>query len=583
MVNIIQGNSMSMLYTTGVRWILVLLAGYILIKAIMSLLSTRATPEVWAYLHIENGDSLPITHWENVIGRSSSVDLRIKNRSISRNHSLLIRNKDGTWIYEDLDSMNGSLINGEEAQGREKIICEVGDEITMGSVSFTLFPISLEEQRNNKQMREMDKEPVSPWKILVALSIFQVLTVIQLIIGLGDRYIPMVAVCFFVLMIMMWFYVFGFRALGSRGFELEIIAFFLSTISLAVVASSVPDMVFKQLVTIVIGIIIFVSMCIFLRNLKRAKLIRPLLIILSVGILIVNLVFGTLKYGAVNWLEIGGISFQPSEIVKLAFIWIGAATLDELYQKRNLTIFMVFSGFCLASLAIMGDFGTASIYFVTFLMISFLRSGDFSRIALTLSGALLFGIMILRFKPYIADRFSAWGHVWEFADSLGYQQTRTMTASASGGLAGLGAGNGMLRHVAAADTDLVFGMVVEEWGIIIAALMVLCIITFLLFTNNSILAGRSTFYSIAACGATTILIFQTMLNVFGALDFFPLTGVTFPFVSHGGTSMAVSWGMLAFLKAADMRKNASLAISNRVKHIIVDRDIPEKDEVNIDA
>ncbi|MBK5253630.1 MAG: FtsW/RodA/SpoVE family cell cycle protein [Peptostreptococcaceae bacterium] len=583
MLNIIQSYSISMLYTTGVRWVLVLLAGYILIKSIRSLLSTRATPEVWAYLHIENGDSLPITHWENVIGRSSSVDLRIKDKSVSRNHSLLIRNKDGTWIYEDLGSTNGSSINDEEANEREKMLCEIGDEIKMGSVSCTLFPISLEEQKNNKQMREMDKEPVSPWKIIVALSFFQILTVIQLIIGLGDRYIPMVSVSFFILMLIMWFYVFGFRALGSRGFELEIMAFFLSTISLAIVASSAPEMVFKQLIAIGIGIVLFVFMCIFLRNLKRAKFIRPMLIILSVAILVVNLVFGTLKYGAVNWLEIGGISFQPSEIVKLAFIWIGAATLDELYQKRNLTIFMVFSGFCLASLAIMGDFGTASIYFVTFLLISFLRSGDVSRMALTIGGAILLGIMVIRFKPYIADRFSAWGHVWEFADSLGYQQTRTMTASANGGLAGLGAGNGMLRHVAAANTDLVFGMVVEEWGIIIAALMVLCIIALLLFTSNSILAGRSTFYSIAACGATTMLIFQTMLNVFGALDFFPLTGVTFPFVSHGGTSMAVSWGMLSFLKAADMRKNASLAINNRVKNIIVDKDISEEDEVGLDA
>ena len=135
-----------------------------------------------------------------------------------------------------------------------------------------------------------------------------------------------------------------------------------------------------------------------------------------------------------------------------------------------------------------------------------------------------------------------------------------MMCIASGGLLGLGAGNGSLKYIPAADTDLVFGYVMEEWGFIIAVLLVLCIITLSLFAVNSIIAGRSTFYTIGACGAATMFLFQTMLNIFGAVDLFPLTGVTFPFVSVGGTSMITSWAMLAYFKAADMRKDASLAI-----------------------
>ena len=170
------------------------------------------------------------------------------------------------------------------------------------------------------------------------------------------------------------------------------------------------------------------------------------------------------------------------------------------------------------------------------------------------------GIMVLRFKPYVADRFATWGHVWEFADSTGYQQTRTMAFGAGGGLLGLGAGNGSMKDVGASNTDLVFGFVMEEWGFIIAVLLVLCLITLCLFAVNSIVAGRSTFFTIGACGAATMLLVQTMLNVFGAVDLFPLTGVTFPLVSTGGTSMVTSWAMLAYFKAADMRADASLAI-----------------------
>lgn len=221
---------------------------------------------------------------------------------------------------------------------------------------------------------------------------------------------------------------------------------------------------------------------------------------------------------------------------------------------------MGFSVFCLGCLALMGDFGTALIFFVTFLVISFLRSGDFSKIILILGASGLMGMMVLRFKPYISRRFDTWGHVWDDPTGGGFQQVQTMTASASGGLPGLGAGNGKFSQVAASPTDLVFGLLSEEWGLIIAILAVLCIITLGVFAVRSIIAGRSTYYSIAACAATSMFIFQTILNVFGSVDLLPLTGVTFPFVSSGGTSMLASWGLLSFLKAADTRQNASFAI-----------------------
>ena len=135
-----------------------------------------------------------------------------------------------------------------------------------------------------------------------------------------------------------------------------------------------------------------------------------------------------------------------------------------------------------------------------------------------------------------------------------------MCAAASGGLVGVGAGKGWLEGVFAANTDLVFGMLCEEWGLIIALLSVACIVTLAVFAVRCTKAGRSTFYTIAACAATSLLVFQSILNIFGSVDLLPLTGVTLPFVSHGGSSMVSAWGLLAFLKAADTRQNASFAI-----------------------
>ena len=548
--------------TTVFRWIFVVLAAYILLISIVSLLSTRATPEIWGYYMVEGGGSFPITHWENVIGRSKTADIRIPLATVSNNHALLIRKDEEEWVFRDLGSTSGSSINGYGLDSNKRYLVGAGDEIGMGGVTSTVTPPSIEEARNNNYMRRLDKEPVAPWKILIAITFFQLMTIIQLILGMGSKITAGALISILLLTVLMWAYVMFFKSMGSKGFEMEMIAFFMSTINLAVTASSDPDSVVKEFIAIVLGVALMVFMCIVLRDLERTKSIKPILIGLAVAAMLINLVFGDAKFGATNWIRIGGISLQPSELVKLAFIVIGAGTLEELYDRKNTIVYAVFSFFCLACLALMSDFGTALIFFATYLVVGFLRSGDLSRMSLTAVAAGAMGLMVLKFKPYIASRFDAWGHVWEpeYMNDLGYQQTRTMSFGAGGGLLGLGAGNGSLKQVGASNTDLVFGFVMEEWGFIIAVLLVLCIATLSIFAVMSIVAGRSTFYTILACGAATMFLVQTMLNVFGAIDLFPLTGVTFPFVSTGGTSLLTSWAMLAYFKAADMRRDASLAV-----------------------
>lgn len=534
------------------------LSAFILIRQIRSLLQARNPSEIWAYLGCPDGSSVPLTHWENLIGRGRGCDIILNLTSVSRSHATLIRDSDGIWKYNDLNSKNGSKINGNPV--KKATVLKAGDVLTIGGSDFTLYPVSLQERMSNIERRRRKTRPVSPWPSLVALSIFQLLAVIQFKISLGENFPANLPIAFALLCGLMWFYVIFMRVLKRVGFEMEIIAFFLSTLSLAVTASAYPGSVFKQAVCVILGLGLFFGLCWYLRDLNRAKKITYILMAVSVFLLIINLALGTIKYGAQNWVQIGGFSFQPSELVKIVFVYVGAATLDELQQRKNLTIFMAFSVFCLGCLAIMGDFGTAIIFFVTFLVISFLRSGDFSKLILIVGAAGLMGLMVLRFKPYIGARFETWGHVWEDPTAGGFQQVQTMTSAASGGLLGLGAGEGNLSDVAAASTDLVFGLLSEEWGLIIAILSVLCIITLGIFAVRAIIAGRSTYYSIAACAATSMFIFQTILNVFGSVDLLPLTGVTFPFVSSGGTSMIASWGLLAFLKAADTRQNASFAI-----------------------
>ena len=546
-------------FTTLVRFLFPILALMILIRTIHSLLTVPCLPEVWAYLTLPNGAQEPLTHWENILGRGGNSDVILNYPVVSRQHAALIRREDDTWTAYDLGSKGGVTVNGRAVADSAPV--QYGDVIGLGGVETVLLPLSPEEKAQRRQRRRAYR-PVSPWLGLILLTVFQVLTAVQLTISEGENATAVIPLTFLLLTGVMWLYFLVLRACRQVGFEMETIAFFLSTLSLAVTASSNTGALLKQFLCVAMGLAGFLVLGIFLRDLDRAKKIRWLMAGAAIALAAVTLLPGVpTQYGAANWLTIAGVSVQPSELAKICYIFAGAATLERLFHKRNLGLFILLTGVCLGCLALMSDFGTAAIFFVTFLVIAYLRSGDWATLALICGGGVFAVLTVLSLKPYILRRFATWGHAWQNASTgSGYQQTRTMASAASGGLVGVGPGEGWLHNVAAGDTDLVFGMLCEEWGLIIALLAVGSVITLAVFAVRACRAGRSSFYVIAACAATSMMVFQTCLNVFGAVDILPLTGVTFPFVSNGGTSMISSWGLLAFLKATDTRPNASFAI-----------------------
>ena len=399
-----------------------------------------------------------------------------------------------------------------------------------------------------------------PGLTLFFLTLFQLFTAFQFVTHLDADAMSSAVLGFTALIGIEWLLFLALRLARRSGYEVETLAFFLTTIGFAVIASDNPANLTKQLICLLGGIVIYLIIGWSLRDLSRAKRFRYLAAVGGLLLLAVNLVFGTEMYGAKNWIYIGSFSFQPSELVKLCFIYVGASTMDRIVTKRNLILFIIYSAAVCGCLALMNDFGTALIFFVAFLVIAFLRSGSFATVALACAATGFAGVLAVRFRPHILKRFATWGHAWDYALSSGYQQTRAMMCIASGGLLGLGAGNGWLKYVAAADTDLVFGFVCEEWGLILGIVMVVAIVILGVFVVRSAKVGRSSFYTIGACAAVSILVIQTILNCLGTVDILPFTGVTFPFLSNGGTSMIGAWGLLAFVKAADTRQNASFAV-----------------------
>lgn len=503
----------------------------------------------------------PVLYWENSIGRSRSCDIVLPDATMSRDHAVLMRREEG-WFIIDTNSKAGTFVNGRKLKPTARARIHPGDTIAMGSSALSLRQTSEADLKKNRlSLLGMGKRAASPFGTFLLMIFVQVLMAVQCCFAPEEEdaiftFQPLLLLGA-LLVVDAALYLFSMKGLGRVSFEVETVALLFSGIGLFLLAGDSIDTALTQLVAMFLGILVFCTLIWFMGDLERVTKWRLPLAVCAVGLLAVTLVIGTSINGSKNWIFIGPISIQPSELAKIFFIFGGAATLDKLQTTRNLTEFIVLAALCGGCLVLMKDLGSAAVFFVTFLIIAFMRSGSIRTIALACSAVVIGLFMFLKAKPYAAARFLGWRHVWEHInDNYGYQQSRTLTYAASGGFFGTGLGNGYLHNVAAGNSDLVFGMMAEELGLLLALVTAAAVVLWIFYVRSDVTRSRSTFYSISACAAAGILLFQSLLNIFGPLDVIPLTGVTLPLISAGGSSMISVWGMLAFIKASDERTYA---------------------------
>ena len=540
------------------KYVLVIVSVALLLRCIRSLLHEQVEPEIWGYLRVGE-EKRPLTHWENLIGRSLSADVRVAAPGVKRSHAVLRRGGSGKWRVYDVFSRGGVWV-GKEKAGSNGLPVTTGSVINIGGQKLRFQEVTPANREKLDARRKRASSGVSPAGTVLLLTLFQLTLLTQHCLSPKQENLKAVALAFTALIALEWSCYHFMRFLNRSGFEIETLAFYLTSLGMSVAASSAPDELLKQLLITILAVLLFVGTGWWLRDLERTMAARSTVVIGAVMLMLVNIVFSDAVLGARNWLTLGGLSLQPSELVKVAYIYAGASTLDRLFRRNNLWMFILFSGFCVITLALIGDFGTALIFFVTFLVMSYLRSGSISTVFLAIAGAAMAAFLAVSIKPYIARRFATWGHVWEDVYGAGFQQTRAMSAAASGGFFGKGAGSGWLKDIFAANTDMVFAMICEEQGLVTGFIMVAAVLVLALFAVRSARLGRSAYYSIASCAAMSMLLAQLSLNVFGSLDILPFTGVTFPFVSRGGTSLLCCWMLMAFIKSADNRKDASFAV-----------------------
>ena len=544
-------------YIDFLRIALPMLAMLLMLRCFLPMLTFRREPEIWAWLNLADGSQVPVTHWETVIGRSKSCDVTFSLGTVSRNHAVLTRYDDGSWTISDAGSRGGTFVNNRQIE-----ICALKptDRINIGGVEMQLQPITARQEVRQAELRTKAASGWDSITNLMLLTLLQCMMFIGFLLRGEQEHLLNILQGFGGIMLCQWILYLFYAVIRRKSFDVETIAFFLCTMGMAAIATVRPGEAGKQLIAMILGVLIFLFLGWSLRDLERAKNIRYFAVAAGVGFLVITLVFGTEYYGAKNWLIIGGMSLQPSELSKVCFVFAGASTMDRIMSKRNLILFIAYSVVICGLLALMNDFGTALIFFCAFLVIAYLRSGSMGTVALAITALAFAGVIALKIAPHALQRFSTWRHIWEDPHNGGYQQTQALMCLASGGLFGLGPEGGLLQHVFAADSDVVFATISEEWGLIMAVLTVSCIVVLGFFSIRTAQVSRSSFYTIGGCTAASVLVIQTILNCLGTLDIMPFTGVTFPFVSNGGTSMIGAWGLLAFVKASDTRQNASFAV-----------------------
>ena len=174
-------------YTAIARFLFPVLAVLILLRAVRSLLRLPTTPETWAQLSLPNGAPIPLTHWENILGRGGSADVRLNFPSVSRQHAAICRDSEGNWTVYDLGSKGGTAVNGEAVTASAPL--KLGDTVTLGGVPLLFLPQTVGEQEELDRRRRAE-QPAALWPSFLWLTLFQVLTCLQLMVAAGEDLSP---------------------------------------------------------------------------------------------------------------------------------------------------------------------------------------------------------------------------------------------------------------------------------------------------------------------------------------------------------------------------------------------------------
>lgn len=357
------------------------------------------------------------------------------------------------------------------------------------------------------------------------------------------------------------------------------VVFTLSGIGITFVTRLQPDASLGQVIFLFLGVALMVGTLAVVKNLEVVKRYKYVLGIAGIILLVLPMFIGTEIYGSKLWIKIGGFQFQPGEFAKVLIVLFLAGYLAEnreLLSISNRTVlgikfprlrllyplFIVW-GVCLLVVAFDRDLGSALLFYTIFLIMLYVATGRVSYVIIGLALLAVGAFGMYQIMSHVQVRVAIWLDPFSDAQNLGYQIVQSLFSLADGGLAGVGIGKGMADIIPVVASDMIFAAIGEEMGLLGGSAVLLLFMLFAVRGLTTAARAKSDLAAFSAAGLTAAISFQAFTIVGGVTKLIPLTGVTLPFMSQGGSSLLASFVIVALLlRAGDEATGRSTEIAN---------------------
>ncbi len=337
---------------------------------------------------------------------------------------------------------------------------------------------------------------------------------------------------------------------------------FLCALGILTLYRTDPQRGINQIIMYGIGLGVMMLCILYIRFWRRLKATVPVVAVAAIVLMAMPVFFGRERNGAKAWVALFGVSFQPSEIAKLSHLVV----LAFLLSRRRVLAAAVLSGISLALLMLQKDLGTALLYYGITLILIFSATGSLSILGLGTAGAAAGAVLGYSMFSHVKRRVAIWIDPWADHRGSGYQIVQSLIAIANGGLWGTGLGLGNAKVIPEYSTDFIFAVIVNEFGVLFGVCVVAVYALIFLRGISIAMRSRSKFHTLLALGCSSLIALQTFVIIGGNIKLIPLTGVTLPFVSYGGTSLISSLGIMGLLQGVasvnqeDIREDQMIAL-----------------------
>lgn len=308
------------------------------------------------------------------------------------------------------------------------------------------------------------------------------------------------------------------------------------------------DKAIKQFFIVTVSVIVGMLIPFFIHKLKFLKSLTWIYAAVGIVGLAIVLILGSVTNGSKISYSVGGVTFQPSEFVKIIFVFFLASALCETHDIMRVMLTAILAGIHVLILVASKDLGSALIFFVVYVMMVFIATGKWIYLFLGSAGGCCAAMVAYHFFSHVQVRVQAWRDPFSCIEDAGYQITQSLFAISSGGWFGLGLFRGNPTSIPFVEADFIFSAVAEELGIIFSMCMILiCISCFIMFMNIAVKL-QNKFYHLIAFGLGVTYIFQVFLTIGGGTKFIPMTGITLPLISYGGSSVLTTLVMFFIIE-----------------------------------